>query len=58
MRINIPAPSPLSGSAPDAPRCSILRKAVKALATISCVATFFSVATIATPHASCSFAGS
>jgi hypothetical protein len=28
------------------------------LETISCVATLFNVATIATPHASCSFAGS
>ncbi|CAB4628509.1 unannotated protein [freshwater metagenome] len=57
IRMRIPAPSPLSGSAPDAPRCSMLRSAVSALETISCVAILLSVATIATPQASCSFAG-
>ncbi|CAB4594778.1 unannotated protein [freshwater metagenome] len=33
--IRIPAPSPLSVSAPDAPRCSKLRNAVNPCATIS-----------------------
>ena len=56
--MRIPAPSPLSGSAPDAPRCSKLRSAVNALLTISCDCILLSVATIATPHASCSLAGS
>ena len=54
----MPAPSPLSTSAPEAPRCSRFLSAVRAFETISCVGNLFKVATIATPHASCSLAGS
>ncbi len=50
----MPAPSPESGSAPVAPRCSRLRSAVIALATMSWLATPVRVATKATPQASCS----
>ena len=50
----MPAPSPLSGSAPEAPRCSRFRSAVNAFSTMLCVGILFNVATIATPHASCS----
>ena len=55
--IRIPAPSPLSGSAPEAPRCSKLRRAVKPCATISWVAFPVKVATMATPQESRSFSG-
>ncbi|SHS57722.1 Uncharacterised protein [Mycobacteroides abscessus subsp. abscessus] len=53
----IPAPSPLFGSAPAAPRCSRFSSAVMALSTMSrlrrpCIST-----TMATPHESCSYAG-
>src|SRR3954468_17419255 len=51
----MPAPSPESGSAPDAPRCSRLRSAVNALATMSWLGSPVRVATKATPHASCSW---
>src|SRR3954454_22185647 len=54
----MPAPSPESGSAPVAPRCSRLRSAVMAFMTISWLATPVRVATKATPHASCSWSPS
>ena len=47
--------APESGSAPDAPRWSRLRSAVKPSLTMSWLATPVSVATKATPHASCSW---
>ena len=56
--IRIPAPSPELGSAPAAPRCSRLRRAVKALLTMSWLGTPVRVPTNATPHASCSCAPS
>ena len=56
--VRMPAPSPESGSAPEAPRWSRLRSAVSAWSTISWVATPDRVATKATPQASCSYAGS
>ncbi len=54
----MPAPSPESGSAPVAPRCSRLRSAVIALATMSWLASPVRVATNATPQASCSWSPS
>ena len=54
----IPAPSPLSGSLPDAPRCSRLVSALRAFTTMSWLGIPVRVATNATPHASCSRAGS
>ena len=54
----MPAPSPLSGSAPEAPRWSRLRSAVRALTTMSLLGTPVMVATKATPQASRSKAGS
>jgi hypothetical protein len=54
----MPAPSPLSGSAPTAPRCSRLRSAVRDFSTMSCDGDPLRVATMATPQASCSARGS
>ena len=56
--VRMPAPSPESGSAPEAPRWSRLRSAVSAWSTMSWVGMPDSVATNATPQASCSYAGS
>ena len=56
--IRMPAPSPESGSAPEAPRWSRLRRAVNACSTMSWLGTPVRVATKATPQASCSAAGS
>src|SRR3990170_2913394 len=50
----MPAPSPESGSAPEAPRWSRLRSAVSACCTISWLGTPVIMATNATPQASCS----
>ena len=55
---SIPAPSPVSGSAPAAPRCSRFSSAVSARTSVSCDGIPFSRATNATPHESCSNAGS
>ena len=55
---SMPAPSPVSGSPPTAPRWSRLRRAVRPWATISLLATPVRVATMATPQESCSFCGS
>ena len=56
--VRIPAPSPVPASEPTAPRCSRLRSASRAVATMSCPALPRSVATIARPQASLSNAGS
>ena len=58
MRIRIPAPSPVSASAPAAPRCSSRSSASSARLTTSCDGGAPRRATNATPHASCSNAGS
>jgi hypothetical protein len=50
----IPAPSPVLGSAPWAPRCSMLSSAVMALSTMSRLLRPCMSATIATPQESCS----
>ena len=52
--IRIPAPSPESASAPEAPRCSRFESAARARRTVSWEACPSSRATNATPHASCS----
>src|SRR4051794_14763623 len=54
----MPAPSPVSGSAPEAPRCSRLRSAVRPCSTRSWLLRPATSTTKATPHASCSWAGS
>ena len=54
----IPAPSPVLASAPAAPRCSRLASAFSARSTVSCDGVPSRRATNATPHASCSYAGS
>src|SRR5436190_447002 len=54
----MPAPSPVWASAPEAPRCSRLASAVSARSTVSCDGAASRRATNATPHASCSYAGS
>src|SRR5665648_329532 len=56
--VRIPAPSPLSASAPTAPRWSRFARAVSAASTMSRPGVPRSVATKATPQASCSAAGS
>ena len=56
--MRIPAPSPVRGSAPAAPRCSRFSSAVIPRWTASCLGTPSSRATNATPQASCSNAGS
>ncbi len=53
----MPAPSPVFGSAPWAPRCSRFSSAVMALSTMSRLRRPCMSATIATPHESCSYAG-
>src|SRR5512142_152483 len=50
----MPAPSPVLGSLPLAPRCSRLRSTVSALATVSWLGSPDRSATKPTPHASCS----
>src|SRR5665647_628595 len=56
--VRIPAPSPLSASAPTAPRWLRFASAVSAASTMSRPGVPRSVATKATPQASCSAAGS
>src|SRR5665811_351924 len=56
--VRIPAPSPLSASAPTAPRWLRFARAVSAASTMSRPGVPRSVATKATPQASCSAAGS
>ena len=55
---SIPAPSPVFGSAPAAPRCSRFSSAVIARWTVSWLGSPLSRATNATPQASCSYPGS
>ncbi len=52
--VRMPAPSPVSGSLPSAPRCWRLRRAVSALATTSWLGRPDRSATKPTPQASCS----
>src|SRR5204863_8508620 len=54
----MPAPSPVSGSQPQAPRCAKLTRISKPLSTISCEGRPAIFATKPIPHASCSFEGS
>ena len=54
----MPAPSPLLGSAPAAPRCSRCSRAVNPSATMLCERRPLMSATIATPHESRSCSGS
>ena len=54
----IPAPSPVLGSAPSAPRCSMFSSASSAFSTTAWLASPHSFATSAMPQASCSFVGS
>src|SRR5262249_35609294 len=54
----MPAPSPDSASAPEAPRCSRFSRAVSARVIVSRRRPPSSRATSATPQASCSYAGS
>ena len=54
----IPAPSPLVGSLPAAPRWSRLCRTTRASRTIAWLATPRVLATAPTPQASCSYAGS
>ena len=54
----IPAPSPVPASEPTAPRCSRLRRALSAVSIMSCPAVPRKVATMASPQASLSRAGS
>ena len=56
--VRMPAPSPVSGSAPLAPRWSRLRSTVSAWATVLCTRRPDRSATMPTPQASCSLAGS
>ncbi len=56
--MRMPAPSPVSGSAPVAPRCSRFVRAIKPVWASSFERTPFMWATNATPHASCSKRGS
>ncbi|MEY4010178.1 MAG: hypothetical protein RLZZ93_870 [Actinomycetota bacterium] len=56
--MRIPAPSPVSASAPVAPRCSMLVRAVRPSVTISLLFAPFTFATKDTPQASCSKRGS
>ena len=55
---SMPAPSPVFGSAPAAPRCSRFSRAVIARWTVSWLGSPLSRATNATPQASCSYPGS
>ena len=54
----MPAPSPVSGSAPVAPRCSMLHKAPNPVCTMRWLATPLTCTTNDTPHESCSKRGS
>ncbi len=55
---SIPAPSPVSASAPSAPRCSMAPSAMRPRRTASWEGTPSRRATSATPQPSCSFFGS
>src|SRR5688572_27391365 len=55
--IRMPAPSPVSGSEPQAPRCSRLMRRSRAERTIWCERAPLMLATKPTPHASCSSVG-
>src|SRR6185436_6937575 len=54
----IPAPSPVFGSQPQAPRCVRFWRTVRPFCTISCEGSPFTFTTNPTPQASCSMRGS
>ena len=54
----MPAPSPISGSAPTAPRCSRFSRMARPFLTILWLARFLRSTMKPTPHASCSRTGS